>query len=139
MMHMLTCNCSGSTLTVPSTLDHSLILESSLLSSKVPFCNISIAMVKLAVLDTAKLSTVLFWENFTVLNRLDGAVVVILVNFLVDGSVDLFVLVRFYDLLLHSRCYSLVDGGVVVTGLAHEIANCCLSFVHGDTSVVCLD
>lgn len=76
-----------------------------------------VTVVLLALLDGGHLVNVLLWENFTVLDRLDRGVVVILVDLTVDGGGGLFVTVL-GDILLHySRGDLLVDGGVIVTGL----------------------
>jgi hypothetical protein len=43
-----------------------------------------VTVINVAVLDTAHLVAVLFWENFAVLDGLDGGVVMVLVNLAVD-------------------------------------------------------
>lgn len=91
VMYMLSSDCRRSALAVGSVCDNTLILEGSLLSFEVLLGGIGITVVELAMLYGAKLGGVLFWKNFTVLNRLDSAVVVILVNLLVHRSVDLLV------------------------------------------------
>lgn len=64
------------------------------------------------------------------LNRLDGSVVVILVNLLVDGCGHLFVAMR-ADLLLGNGSVDIfIDTGLVVTILGDEAGNGLLGSVH---------
>jgi hypothetical protein len=79
---------------------------------------------------------VLLGKNLTVLHWLNSAVVMILVNLLVDGGVNLLMDVGLDDLMLNSGCNSFVDGGVMVTRLAHEVSDRCLRLVHYDEVVV---
>jgi len=76
-----------------------------------------VAVLELAVLNGTKVVVVLLREDLAVLDRLDGGVVVVLVNLLVDGGGDLLVLGRSDGLVENSGCNALVDGGVVVTSL----------------------
>ena len=91
-----------------------------------------VTVVELAMLNAAELGSVCLGEDLTVVDGLDGAVVVVLVNLLVNGSVDLLVLVRLDRLVVDSRGNRLVDGCVVVTGAAHEVGDSCLRLIHFD-------
>jgi hypothetical protein len=73
---------------------------------------------------------VLLREHLTVLHWLDGAVVVVLVNLLVDGGLNLLMLMGLHDLMLDSGSDSLVDSGVVVTRLGHEVRDGSLGLFH---------
>jgi hypothetical protein len=126
----------SNTLAVGGVLNAALVSKASLVVDQSPLSRIGIAVVKLAVLNSTELSSVLLWENLTVLDGLNSAVVVILVNLLVNGSVDLLVYVRLDDLVLNSGGNCLVDSGVVVTGAAHEVGDSCLGLVHLDCFVV---
>lgn len=132
VVDVLSANSGGNTLAMGGFLNAALVGKASLVVDQGPLSGIGIAVVKLAVLNSTELSSVLLWENLTVLDGLDSAVVVVLVNFLVDGSVDLLVYVRLDDLVLDSGSNCLVDGGVVVTGAAHEVGDSCLGLVHCD-------
>lgn len=112
--------------------DNTLVLKLRLFGLQIPLCGIVVTVVEFAVLYTTQLRSVLFWEDFAVMNWLDCSMIVILVNFPVDGSVDLLMLVRLHSLLLNTGCYCLVDGSIVMTGTANEITDCCLRLVHCD-------
>ena len=77
-----------------------------------------VSVVKFAGLDGGHVVNMLLGKNLTVLYRLDGGMVVILVDLTVNGGRGL-LMTLFDDVLLHhGRCYFLVNGGVMVTGLA---------------------
>jgi len=96
-----------------------------------------VAVVKLAVLYGTKLGGVCLGENLTVFDGLNSAVVVVLVNLLINGSVDFLVLVRLDSLVHYSRRNSLVNCCVMVTGLVGEVGESCLDFVHFDVCKWC--
>jgi hypothetical protein len=75
---------------------------------------------------------VLLREDLAVLHWLDGAVVMVLVNLLVDRSVDLLMLVRLDGLVLHGRCNCLMNSGVVVAGAGREVLDGGSGFLHGE-------
>lgn len=67
-----------------------------------------VAVFDVAVLDAGHLVGVFFWKDLTVLDWLHGGMVVVLVDFSVDGC---------GGLLVASGCYILVlDGGVDFLG-----------------------
>jgi hypothetical protein len=136
VVDVLSANSRGNTLAMGGLLNAALISKASLVVDQRPLSRIGIAVVKLAVLNSTELSSVLLWENLAVLDGLDSAVVVVLVDLLVNSSVDLLVYVRLDDLVLNSRGNCLVDSGVVVTGAAHEVGDSCLGLVHFDCGVV---
>lgn len=130
VVNVLTTNGSCRTLTVSGVVYLALILETSLLIDEIALCRVVVSVIKLAVLNSTELSSVLFRKDFAVLDGLDCAVIVVLVYLLVNSSLNLLMDVRFYDLVLDSRSNSLVDGGVVVSRLGHEVGNSCLSLIH---------
>lgn len=132
VVDVLASDSGGNTLAVCGLLNAPLVSKACLVINKRPLGCIGIAVVELAVLNSSKLGSVLLGENLTIQHRLDGAVVVILVNLLVDGCVDLLVYVGLDDLVLNSGGYSLVDSGVMVTRAAHEVGDSCLGLVHFD-------
>ena len=74
-----------------------------------------IAVLVLAVLDRNNIVRVLFWQDFTILHRLHGRVVMILMHFTVDGRGGLFVSVPLYLLVYYSRGNFLMNGCVMMT------------------------
>lgn len=92
-------------------------------------------MVKFTMLNAAQLRSMLFWEDFAIVDWLDRSVIMILVNFSVHGSVDLFMLVRLDGFFLNTRCHGLVNRCVMMTGVANEFADCCLGLIHCDCGV----
>jgi hypothetical protein len=84
------------------------------------------------VLNGDDIVVVLLGEDLTVGHGLLGGVVVILVNLLVNGRGVLLVLLLLDGLVLDGRGNLLVDGGVVVTSLAHKVLDGSLGRVHFD-------
>jgi len=97
------------------------VLELSLLSCKTLLDVRVIAVLDVAVLDTGHLVAVFFRKNFTVLDRLNGSVVVILVNLAVYGGGDILVSGRSDVFLLNGGVDSLVDSGIVLSVLGEEV------------------
>jgi hypothetical protein len=75
---------------------------------------------------------VLLWEHLAVFDGLDSAVIVVLVDFLINRGYDILVFMLFDGLMLDCWCNSLVYGSVVMTGLVHEVGDGCFGFVHCD-------
>jgi len=132
VVHMFTSDGWCDALALGGSLYNALILELSLLLDKVPLGRVVIAVVKLAVLYGTKLSSVGLGKDLTVVNRLYCAVVVILVNLLVNSSVDLFVLVRLDGLVCYSWGNGLMDSGIMVTRLLGEVGEGCFDLIHFD-------
>jgi hypothetical protein len=135
VVNVLTANGSSSALAMSGSINAALILEAGLLLNEVPLCVVMITVVKLAVLNSTELGSVLLRENLAVLDRLDSAVVVVLVNLLVNSGLNLLVKVRLDNLVLNSRGNSLVNSGVVVSRLRHEVSDSCLGLVHCEVCV----
>ena len=130
------------------------ILELCLLGRQTILYMFVVPVLDVAVLDTCYLVGVLFREDLAILNGLNGGVEVVLVNFAVDGrchillsgGCDLLVLYSGVDSLetvlemhIHyegmTRDY-LMNGGIMLSILGHEVTNCCLCFLHVDYCVV---
>jgi len=106
------------------------VLELSALSLKSLSHMGIVAVVDFPVLGADQVVGVLFWENLTVLDGLDGGVEVILVDLTVDDLLSFLVLCA-SDMIIHNgRVDSLVDGGLVLSILGKEVGNCCLRFIH---------
>jgi len=134
VVDVLSANSGGNTLAVGGVIDAPLVSKASLVVDKSPLGSVCITVVELAVLNSTKLSSVSLRENITVLDRLDSAVVVVLVDLLVDSGVNFLMYVRLHDLVLDRGGDCLVDSGIMVTGLAHEVGDSCLGLVHFDWS-----
>jgi len=119
-------------LAVGVSIHNALVLELGLLLNKVALGSVMVAVVKLAVLDGAELSSVLFRKDLTILDGLNGTVVMVLVYLLIDRGLNLLMRVGLDDLMLDSRSNSLVDGCVVVSRLGHEVSDSCLGLIHCD-------
>lgn len=134
VVNVLTANGSSGALAVCGGIYTTLILEAGLLFDKISLGGVVVTMVELAVLDSAKLSSVLLGKDLTILDGLDCAVVVILVNLLVNGSLNLLMDVRLDNLVFNSRSNSLMDGGVVMSRLRHKVSDSCLGLIHCELS-----
>ena len=91
-----------------------------------------VAVLVTAVLNGDDVGVVLSGKNLFVDDGLLGGVVVILVNFLVDGGDVLLVLLSLDSLVLNGRSDLLVNGGVVVARLGHEVLDGSLGGIHCD-------
>lgn len=91
-----------------------------------------VAVLVAAVLNGNDVLVVLGRKNLLVEDRLLGGVVVILVDLLVDGRDVLLVLLPLDGLVLDGRSNLLVNSGVVVSRLGHEVLNGGLGRVHCD-------
>ena len=94
-----------------------------------------VAVLVAAVLDRDDVLVVLGRKNLLVDDRLLGGVVVILVDLLVDGGDVLLVLLPLDGLVLDGRSNLLVNSGVVVSRLGHEVLDGGLGRVHCDLDV----
>jgi hypothetical protein len=132
VVNMFSAYDGSSTLAVSLVLHNCLVPERLLLSSQVPLRGIVVAVVELAVLNSTQLGLVLLGKHLAVLDRLDSAMVMVLVCLLVDSRNDFFMFVLLHSFLRHCWRDGLMDRGVVMSRLVHEVGNGCLSFVHFD-------
>jgi len=121
VVDVLAADGGSDTLALGLVLDDTLITELGLLLDKVLLDGVVVTVVKLTVLDGTQLGSVCLGEHCAVLHGLDGAVVVVLVDFLVDGGHDLLVSVRLHGLVDNSWGNSLMDSGVMVAGAGSEV------------------
>lgn len=131
MVHVFTSNSRGCAFAMSSALDNPLVLELLLLGRQRRLQALVIAVVKLPMLSSGNVGLMLLGKNLLIDDRLDGAVVVVLVNLLVDGGVDLLVLMSLVALMGNGRSYCLVDSSIVVTGLSGEGLDGFLDLIHG--------
>lgn len=132
LVHMLALNDGRTALGVLGLVDDALVPQLRLLGLESALGFSVVAVVELAVNDTADVVLVLLGKDLAVVDGLDLTVVVVLVDLLVDGGGDLLMPGRLDGLVLHCRSDLLVDGGVVVAGLAHEVLDCLLGLIHFD-------
>lgn len=130
LVNMLALHGRSTALGLPGVLDDTLVSQLGPLGLQSPLGLLLVAVVELAVHYAANVVPVLLGEDLAVLDRLNLAVVVVLVHLLVDGGVDLLVPGRLDGLVLHCRSNLLVDSGVMVAGLGHKVLNCLLGRVH---------
>ena len=91
-----------------------------------------VAVLVAAVLNGDDVGVVLGRKNLLVDDRLLGGVVVVLVNLLVDGGDVLLVLLPLDSLVLDGRGDLLVNSGIVVARLGHEVLDGSLGRIHCD-------
>lgn len=91
-MHMLADNNGCNRVSVLGLVDQSLVLELGSLRSETRLNILSVAVLKVLVLNANEVVGVHLGRNLTVCHWLDGGVEVVLVDLLVDGSGDLLVL-----------------------------------------------
>jgi hypothetical protein len=87
-------------------------------------------MFKFLVLHACHLMAVLLWENFTVLDRLNGSVIVILMHLSVYGGGDVLMSGRLDLFMLDSGYLSLIHTGIVMAGSSNELGDGRSSFLH---------
>ena len=102
------------------------------LLSKTSLNLVVVAVLVAAVLNRNDVGVVLGRKNLLVDDRLLGGVVVILVHLLVDGGDVLLVLLPLNSLVLDGRGNLLVNSGVVVARLGHEVLDGSLGRIHCD-------
>jgi len=136
VVHMLACDRGGDRRAVLCLADCVGILELGLLSSKAFFNVGVVAVLEVAMFDIGHLVSVLFWEYLAVLDGLDGSVMVVLMNFSIDGRGGLLVSSGLDSLVLHSGVDFFVDGSFMLSILGEEVSNCCLCFFHFDRCVM---
>ena len=106
------------------------VAELSLLGSQATLDVLGLTVVERAVLDWNDVVVVLLTHLLDILDGLHGGVVVVLVHLLVNGGADLLVLSAVDGLMSDGWGNLLVDGGVMVTRLVHEVGDSCLCGVH---------
>ena len=74
-------------------------------------------MLEATVLDANQVVLVLLGQDLAIMNRLDGGVVVVLVDLLIDSCLDVLVTRRLHVLVDDSWSNLLVNGGVMLARL----------------------
>jgi hypothetical protein len=88
IVDMLSFNSGGYCSAMLRFMGHAGVLESCSFAFEFLPCLRGVIMLEFSVLHWGHLVTVLLWENFLVLNRLDGCVVMVLVDLPVYGFLD---------------------------------------------------
>jgi len=96
-----------------------------------PFSGLVVAVIDIAVLCCGHTIPVLLRQNLSILDRLDGAVVMVLVDLFVDGSTDNFMPGRLDCLVFYGRSNLLIDASIVMSSLGHVLSSL-LGLVHND-------
>lgn len=109
-----------------------LVAQLSGLGLQRPLGGLGAAVVKLAMLRPDDAVLVLLRQDLSVVHGLDSAVVVVLVDFLVDGSLDLLVPGRLDRLVPDLWTDLSLDGGVVMPGLGRNLLDSMLGGLHDD-------
>jgi hypothetical protein len=91
-----------------------------------------VGMFEFFVLDTCHLMFVLLRKDFAVLDRLNGGMIVVLVDLAVYRGSDVLVTSWLDFFLLDSWCLPLVDSRIVFAMAADKVGDCGFGFVHGD-------
>ena len=94
------------------------------------FSGLVVAVIKMPVLCSGHSMPVLLRQDFSILDRLNGAVVMVLVDLFVGGSTDLFMPGRLDCLVLYGRGGLLMDGSIVMSGLRHHVVDGYCSLVY---------
>jgi len=108
------------------------VLELSRLPLKLAANVRLVAVLESLVLDRDDVVLVLLRQDLFGLHRLDGCVVVVLVNILVDGSGDVLVGVRLDVLLGDSLARVFVNSSLMLSVVGDEVRNSLLSLLHDD-------
>lgn len=132
VMHLLALHHGRLALGVGSVSHNALVSQLSGLGPEGALSGLVVAVVELPVDDTGGVVVVLLGQNLAVLNRLHDAMVVVLVDFLLDGRGDFLVSGRLDRLVGHGRGRLLLHLGVVVPSVGHEVVDLGFGAVHGD-------
>jgi hypothetical protein len=132
VMHVLTSNGGHGALRVRRRVDDLLVLEAGLVGQERGLCAFMVAVVEFAVLGRDYIGSVLLGQDLAVLDGLDRAVVVVLVDFFVNRGVDFFVLGGLDGLVLDGRRNCLVYSCVVAAGSGGEVLDGLFHLIHVD-------
>jgi hypothetical protein len=88
MVHMFSFSYGGDASRMLCFVSRARVLESPSFTFEFPPCLRCIVVLELSVLYRRHLVTVLLWKNFLVLNRLDGGMVMVLVDLAVYGFLN---------------------------------------------------
>ena len=88
MVHMLSFDSGSYSSGMLRFMGHAGVLESRSFTFEFPSCLRGVIMLEVLVPHWGHLVTVLLWESFLVLDRLDGCVVMVLVDLPVYGFLD---------------------------------------------------
>jgi len=129
-MHLLALHHGGLALRVGGVGHSALVSQAARLGVEGAVGGLVVAVVKLAADDAGGVVNVLLGEDLAVLNRLHDTVVVVLVDFLVDGRGNFLVAGRLDRLVCHGRGCLLLHLGVVMPVAGHEVVDLGFGAVH---------
>lgn len=114
VVNVLAGNSGGNGVSVLGVTNDTLVTELSGLLSKTTLVSAGITVLEAAMLNANDVVLVLLWKNLAVLDRLHRGVVVVLVNLLVDGGLDVLVSGGGHVLVNDAGGDLLVNGGVML-------------------------
>ena len=106
-----------------------LVLELSLLLSDTGLSFLGVTLIVCPVLDWDYIVVVLFRQNFSVMDGLNGGVIMILVNFPVSGNLAFLALMRVDGLVLDARRHAFMDLVAIsypIHGTSCELSHFCI-------------
>ncbi len=135
MVYSLAADSRGSFLGVPGLMGGGGMLKSAELGSYSGLGVLVVLMSEFLVLDWDHVMLVLLGQRLLVGDRLDGSVIMVLVNITVHCLRDFLMSVREDVLLCHGRVHDLVDGGFVAS-VRGELVNGGLSGFHDEDKLI---
>jgi hypothetical protein len=129
VVNMLASDSGSSRLGSPGRLDNFGVLEMGQICLYSLSCLMLIVMTELAVLGRKDVVNMLLRQNLLVLERLNGGMVMVLMNFTVDSLSSFFVSHRLDHLADDGGVDGLFDGGDM-TAVASQFIDCCSCCVH---------
>jgi len=130
VMHCLALHSRGTALLVRRLGHDALVAQLGRFGLEGALGGIVVAVVELAADDLGGVVDMLLWQDLPVLNGLDDAAVVVLMDFSVHGGLDLLVPGWFHRLLCHGGCRLLLDGCIVASGARHEVVKFGFGAIH---------
>lgn len=132
VMHLLALHHGRLALRVGSVGHNAMVSQLAGLCLEGTFSGLVVAVVELPADHAGGVVVVLLGQDLAVVNWLHDSMVVVLVDFLVDGRGDFLVSGGFDRLVSHGRGCPLLHLGVVVPSVGHEVVDLGFGAVHGE-------
>jgi len=107
------------------------VLKLGSLSLELVLRGFMVPVIVTAVLDWNQVVVMLFWEHFTVCHRLYAGVVMVNVGFLIQCYLSFLPPLLINGLVGYTWSDPLMHLCIMMSGFGHEVADSCLSLVHG--------
>ena len=121
---------------LPGLVDSLRVVEAAKLTGYFSLGVLIVLMSEFLVFSREHVVLMLFRQNLLVIDRLDGRVIVMLVDLSVNCLGDFLMSVRVDGFLRHSRVYDLIDGGLVAS-VGGELVHGVLCGFHVDDKLYC--